>query len=747
MSALLALALALLAPSADAGQVPSLSIAFQVADEAVAIAERLDTFKIVATPTDRPPKPDAFTVEVPLESLGPSSLTLPDGDWRVEVVADGLWSNPAEISVAKRDTIRHVALRVWPSATIRARASVPNGYEMPDVMAVNFRPPPGVEFEDPPKRTLRCPIRDGEFECELPAGTWDLRFLTPPWAPQFSWRASAPAGEETDLGRLSLTLGGSLTGWVTAPAGTAPAGARVALYQAGTAQLSPSERARAATRELTATTNEDGFFEISGIAPGDFIVEARKDGLAVSKASVKIAPGHHIELVSPGLALEPEISLDVFVSPGQAPGAQPWRLILHEQIGAGTPEVKLVRVHDGPVSLSGAALVTGLEAGEYKAVLMSGEQAWWTDTIQAGGAHGPLIVDLPVVEIAGTVLLDGDPLPKAKLHFGGFSGQPRVTIHSDGDGYFFGAVPRPGSWLVGVHSAGAGIRRELEVDVDLQVGRQPERIRIEIEDHAITGKVAMADGRAVESAIVTAVYEDRRMTYTTTDELGHYEVRGLPEGAVQLSASASRSRVSEVHTVDVTNGDSVRQDLVLSERRTITGRVYSEAGSVVGARVLPTPVGVATLGISYKTTDSRGEFEFHVPQETAAVALQVEAPGFAVRLLTVPLDGVQDVPILVGQDSGTLTIRAPADLEDRHLAIVHDGFAWPATMLAHLGDQAAGTVDSSVVNVAGLAPGEYWACSMTGEEISLIHRGMAIPKLAACRSGHLGANSTLELNF
>lgn len=164
------------------------------------------------------------------------------------------------------------------------------------------------------------------------------------------------------------------------------------------------------------------------------------------------------------------------------------------------------------------------------------------------------------------------------------------------------------------------------------------RIRIELTAGAtVRGIVRDRDGTAVAKAYVEiGRHEDFTNFRTSTDDGGHFELVGLPAGALQVEARHRDAGMGE-HLVTTSAGTTARCDLTLSRGEELRGRMIDEAGEPV-----------AGVWLSYQTPAAQGwmgsvctriDGTFAVPNcpPGKVVFLDVRGPGVA-RQRDIPAD-------------------------------------------------------------------------------------------------------------
>src|SRR5215218_5246706 len=103
-----------------------------------------------------------------------------------------------------------------PLGILHARVEGPSRQSLPRELSVRVRPSLVLMGQEKlaTETTLSCPIRDGEWTCEVPAGRVDLRIAGAAIMPVYRWDERVEAGRTSDLGTLRLHRGATVAGWV-----------------------------------------------------------------------------------------------------------------------------------------------------------------------------------------------------------------------------------------------------------------------------------------------------------------------------------------------------------------------------------------------------------------------------------------------------------------------------------------------------------------------------------------------------
>lgn len=683
----------------------------------------------------------------------PSTLTLAPGRWVLRAEAKGLWG--ADVQLEAQPGESSAVLPLWPETTVAGGFLLPGRTAAPHELVVMFRP----DREDLARRGLQpgkatCALGRRGWRCRLPAGVHDLRFQAPGFVPRYLWAVSLRAGEVKRLGRLDLFRGSAVLGWVVAADGR-KLGPEVTV-ELRPRQAGPPGDALARTRlaELSrrTTLNEHGFFQLDGVAPGAYVIEARHPELAPALSTVEVVTGKTTEVSHPPLTLEAPKLAEVFIDPPGGPDGEPWRV---ELLKLDRDSSVLTPAGGGPAGADGGWRRSGLAPGEYLLRVGRGEaDVWYSAEVALEPGSSPFFVRLPLVRVHGTVLFGRGPL-QAELTFGGQHGAVRVKASSNDNGEFETYLPKGGDWPVLVTAEKPRLRREVP---RLEVQPKPGSDRAEVEIHlaktVLRGKVLGEDGNPVTRSIVSARSlqgSGERRVQVRTEEDGSFELLGLPQGATLVSAEAEGDLYSD--TVIAASSEDEQADLVLVARAQtrVRGTVVSAAGPVAGATIKAAPIGVAYLSVRSVTSDALGTFELVLPPAAHEMTLAIGAPGFALRMLRLPIPADRTLAVGLEQAAGTLVIEhdEELDLTDANgpQIFVLKGGALEGLpyLLGWASRQGVDPRDTRRAVLPALEPGAYRACLVWPDERMGLEAGLGPER--RCTGGSLQASGELTLKL
>jgi hypothetical protein len=387
---------------------------------------------------------------------------------QVAVSTPGWWAPRRALYL---DGPEEVLLRLWPTGFLSGELRVPEDSAPPTELAVRFRPAPGnpVSLEE---GSLDCPLDALRFRCEIPAGVLDLRLRARGFVSHYRWGVEAPAHEEHPLGVLTLRAGASVVGWIEPPGGEfrfSEVQARLEPVTLGSVS-GRDDLERRDVLSQTARPNQRGFFELSGVAPGSYVLSVEHPGYATTTLSpVTVLDGAETEVRQ--ITLSPPAALEVRLDPPRHPLSH-WIVELHHLSRVpGHSD----RVAEGPASAEGVWTAAGLESGEYRLRVLDRRGSSWADQeIEVAPEMEPIRIELPMVRLEGMLTLGGEPLT-ASLYFGGRHAAKSIVIRSNEEGKFYVFLPRePDTWIVDVvHEALHLSTRVRGVEVRRRPGERP----------------------------------------------------------------------------------------------------------------------------------------------------------------------------------------------------------------------------------------------------------------------------------
>lgn len=711
--------------------------------------------KLVLRPVEREGEPLTFEARVG----APVTAGLPCASkWEVTAELPETWSPRTPVVAGAAGATATSRLALWPLGGISGSIKLTEKKERPPKqLAVSTLPPRAPAPKNLPKGLLDCPIdAQGKWGCPpLPATTFDLVLSAEGFIPQYRWGIKVLPGKTTDLGPVKLERGASVAGWVEVEGGRIDAGCRARLLPL----VGPGSGAQLA-QKIQSTAQEavvrnDGFFQLVGVAPGNYSLEIRQEGFAPATVRpVEVWPRSETFLRQP-VTLRRPLQLELAISPPFDWLGRPWKVRVDRasDASAGFNE----EVFSGPVDDRGLATIPGQAPGRFQVFVSDAlDNDLHTQSFQiAGPEDARQEIDIEIVTVRGTVAFGKEPVA-ATLWFGGRHGSPGVRMESDPEGRFHGVLPREGWWRVDVASSGRKLetRTRVEVEADEQ-GRAD--VEIDLPATRVFGKILDETGRPMPSARLVVSASDSDVV-ATADDAGSFDVQGLPEGmahAVATFSAAAGEWTSDRISLFLRDGEDVGPiELRMRKNRRLSGTVQSSLGPVPGAGIHVIPLRPVFMGGDSVRTDLDGSFTAQVPATTESAAVIVSPPGHALKAFTVP---VEESPqsLTVSQEGGKLEILVPEKSEEAEkqgmlLLIFQDGLPLPMYILhqwalGHGRDLSA--VPGKKLAVPDVAPGEYRACLAAHAVLVPWQASGWTAPLAKCTVGQLTAGGTLQLDL
>ncbi len=408
-------------------------------------------------------------------------------------------------------------------------------------------------------------------------------------------------------------------GWVIDEQGVPVIGAEVSLRRSSGYQQEPWKIARVPPDVFDASTDAEGHYRLPNLPASRYDLWVKGSGFAPTRVPGIELPAEELNLPGPWdlgtVTLGPSVSVRGKIQDEQGRGiegaeiqANPTRTLL----GHWDNEVllKLESDAEGEFSLDDLApsqtLSISVQAEGYLRLEVAIVQAPQDDlrlTLKQGSRLTGRVVDVsgwPVTD--AQVQLQQEALG----HAGRFAG----GTHVKDDGSFVFESVAPGTAQLEVQSdSKLGHLRSIQIP---PAGEEPLHVEVVLEDGAsVSGRVTTDKGDPVAGAFLNAMSRElNRQSFSPasglTDAEGRFELRGLPEGWVKITAYRE-PYVDTSEEIEVTN-ESNYVDLVFETGHVVTGRVVAEDGS-----------GIAGVTVWFRdeegrglqaTTDSEGLFVF-----------------------------------------------------------------------------------------------------------------------------------------
>ena len=683
-------------------------------------------------------------------------LDLSEGVWQLHASAPGYWSQGGEIAVPS-PAPASIRLTLWPAGSLHGEILMGGGEALPDAFEVRLSATPAPaagtaiqQAHGPIHAELRCPVDRGTWSCVAPSGIFDLRLEAAGYVPRYEWAVKLKAEDSTDLGQTVLRREVSVFGRAVRKDGSDPPGPCRAILQPDlTRHGGPPDPETTPPNEksFAVPLSPRGYFQILGLQPGRHLLSVNCPA-ASGFRELHIQPQAETR-IDPPLPLE-ELTLDVSVIPNADPTGQPWRLTIDET----APRFRRI-AHRITISADGRWTRRGLTAGNYHAVISSADGTSWMERyFNLGAGSGPLLLRLASLKVGGRVRLNMQPV-RARLMFFNDAGGKTATFTSDDDGRFQGLLPvaangKGTSWTVEAHVVQPPVtRRLLNVQVAVAGGAGLTWLDLDFPTVAVRGSVVSQEGQPQAGAHVTFEDSSGARTTTSTDDAGNFQISELQPGKY-TAVAGSPEGVSDRMPIEVSEGRESELKLVLTPSERATFYVVSNGVPVADAAVqVWIRPGVPR---EFVRTDADGRFEVKVPPGTTEVGLTVGAPGYALKLLRMPIsndnDAPQDMRTIVLDESGgklVLNFHPPGRTLDAFspLYLVHNGAIQDARTLAGWGTDQAGPTGDGPAVVEAIEPGDYALCRVDPSQLGILWSG-PLPA-DRCRTGSLEEGETLTL--
>lgn len=651
------------------------------------------------------------------------TLTLPDRGWILQAAAPGWWvAGPPTWA----DDGRTASFELWPAVGVRGSVAFPERTSGSEV-ALRLRASEATaRAATLRKAEVTCPIAEGAFSCDVPAGRWDVAARVRGHASVFLRDRTLPSGAGTDLGKLVFLPGASVIGSVVSSEKGAPKAGecRVTVHPSGDSGESGRQVSIA---PLSAYVDERGFFAIERVPAGRYQIVATQPGFAPASQEVVVLEGAEASLKRP-LELGRPRRVEVFLAPPLDASGRAWRVALVENVGGRGVDVR----GDSPASARGEWSFDGASTtGRYRVrVRTAGGHDWFTDDDAFAARDSPTrrFVSVGIEEVRGRLLLGERPI-QGTVTFGGEFGAVAVPLRSDPEGVLEGYLPRIGNWQVTVSADDPPVKRALDVDVRRSPAGHGD-FEIRLPDAALHGEVVLEDGQPASRATVNARFLGRAESSQVRAVAGRFRFAGLPAGKYTVSAEGPGTYSEDVAAVvreDESSDPAEPIRLVLKRKDWLRLRLVGPSGGpVVGFPVWFLPGSDTSAEGAYsRATDANGRVSVSVRGGEAHKCVAAFGGGYATTLVAAVVGEEQVLPL--GPAGGTLFVGENAP----PAVLVRSGCRLPVAFLVRNG----GSDGKSVPN---LEPGGWALCPWGPND----RTGPTAP----CRSGHLAPYGTLDLS-
>lgn len=531
------------------------------------------------------------------------------------------------------------------------------------------------------------------------------------------WLALLAWSLVSNLPMDELGTGVSVSGWVRA-VGAESNGAEV--------EISPLHEEPMAIGSSSAVTNrrrfvghsdERGRFEIRGVPPGLYRIEAGREGFASEPVRLEVPPrGSTLYLEEP-LDLVPMARLEIAFEPAADPWGQPWSVELSQAVGEMGQHST---VAEGEANPAGSWSSEPLRPTVYMVDIQDSQGSrWGYRELELVGGREEVFWPIEVVYLEGTLSLGDEPLAGIGLVWG--PNRENIRLESDENGRFEGFLPREGLWPleIALSSTGRSGAALAPVEVRRRPGKRAAEVEVRLPDTRLRGRV-LAEGEPVQAVVVALTesellgkpHRQKKAFDLFTDEDGRFEVLGLVPDTIEITASA-RGLASDTFPVQIREGETIEIEIEIRERVPLRGRLVSSFADQAGAVLLVHP----DAGYSFEATTLRdGRFELPLGPDVSRVDLAVIPPVGGVFLHRLhPEAGSPDRVLEVGRATGTLVFPDVATLllggagGKRHY-LFYDGVGLPADALIKKMIQRMAPHPSGGMALPSMAVGTWSLC-------------------------------------
>lgn len=594
---------------------------------------------------------DVVHARVPLvREVGSYQVALPEsGSVLIEVRAEKCWSETRTVSAQEREP---VTLHLYPAGSVTGSFEIARGRPEVKLSARLFRlGPAGVKRAelDSAGDALTCSVEDLRWTCTVPADVpFDLALSPRGYATIRYWNIVAQPEQTTELEPKPLIPGASLAGWVRDAADRPLPKARLLLAPL---EAQSPDTTHLASRTITATADDRGFFQFSGLEAGRFRLVSQGD--AVSPAivpAIELREGE--ELVWPRSIIHPPYAtLTALIDPPRDRDGKRWTVELAERepLYPGSPSRTVSRQATEDGQWEGRRLV----ADKYVLQVLTDTGSVLQRMDVDLSAGGPMTVNVPVHDILvrGTLMVGSDPI-EADLRFSNGSGF--VQTFTDAAGHFEVGFPAAGRWSAAVQyprkRSGARIQAPA-----IEVSADGAPVEIRLPGGRIRGSVVDPDGR-VQKAAVHIARDGRLAAQQLTDDDGKFDLLGLPKGSYALDAEGMVGHTARPLEIELDEDQSTQVELILQPYRTIRGTVFLPNGAPASGAVVRFSVD-GGKGWSRIITDVEGGFQLSVGQDAPDVQLIVLTFDHPSAMVRVPTAQAERVRVVLGRRGGIVRAR------------------------------------------------------------------------------------------
>lgn len=624
---------------------------------------------------------------------------------------DGYWAAP----IVWQEGQREAQVVLQPAGIVRLEPPKDLAGTLPEVWATFQQIGRHRAGRDQlPSHRVLCPAEEGSWTCQLPTGRLDLQLSLGGYASQYFWNLAVDTEKQTLLEADRWQRGGSVQGWLVNRGGDElVAQISVSPEIVGT-PADPGLQRRDGLRAVHTDSDTRGFFQLGGLAPGAYILKARKEGYDSPEFRFQISrAGEELALQRP-IPIAPMATVEVQLDSTVDPWGEGWRIELAQERGRdGTYEHYV----SGVANSQGTWRTKKVPAKEYLlSVTDSQGSEWVSDTVTVWHGMGPLFYPIDLVPVSGQLMLGGQGIP-GDIVFGSTNGTISISMTADDDGEYSGYLPYEGRWPIDLRlGPGNAVQATEPVQVARPRGKSSATINFDLPATELRGRV-LEDGKPAR-AVVLAIREEltdvetmttrrKEISLVTDRDDGTFVLRGVSPGPLQLTAY--RTDVSsDLQLLQLIENEPLKVSLELRVKRTIEGRLLASDGTTLaGAQIVARPdVGIATGTQS----GFDGSFSLQIPAEVSYVDLMIlpTGAGFFFQRISMPKDSIKDLVLTAPTTTGNLILANPGQtghLFFRGIGTRVDRVLGKLVQAGRLGPHPEGGV-----SLRGLAPGPWSLC-------------------------------------
>jgi hypothetical protein len=571
------------------------------------------------------------------------------GRFSVRAHAAGCWSESVEREHAESELVLHVFKAVYVRGTFESdRGQWPTNLE-----GAAFRTYDAGTFAFPladSGHALECQFDKPTWQCVIPADVpFDLRLRPKGFAPLYYWGIAAR--EDITLEPRSLRSGASISGWVEGPTAQPIVGARVSLTPAGYAR---DEEGRQAARETSVRTNRRGFFQIAGLAEGEYRLVSRADVFSPAVLPVvNLRAGE--SLVWPRQIVHlPFAELHVTLTPPTDKDGDRWYVTAEEVNPLDIqppPPLRHAATSDG--TWQARSLRNDMYRVRIEDANRSVLQTLVVDLSKSGTTHVPIAVIRKVVR--GVLRFGADPLP-ADIRFASMTGRS-IRAKTDDSGQYEVSFPAAGKWTPTVFPDGPDGPQITAAPIMVPDTDENHWLDVTLGGGRLRGVVVARDGRH-EKAAVHAARDGKLIAQQSTNDDGTFDFIGIDEGEYVIGAEGN-SGSTRKQGAQVADGETVELTLRLEPYSRVAMQVLTPSHAPASGAV----VRISTdRGLSWTDlfTKIDGTFEYYLEggeQSLLAIVLTHAYPAFLTQLTP-----GTDATIVLQSRGGMLRVRYPSYL-------------------------------------------------------------------------------------